>query len=61
MSGNVPSFMQQDYDFEEGVKRYTKRIYSEMIDLVQSILPEQVEEREEKNTHPEEIKGYHAK
>lgn len=44
------------YDYEEGVKRHIKKIYSEIIDIVTTI-PEQAEE--DKFFQAEELKSYH--
>ena len=49
------------YDYEEGIKKYTKKIYSELLDIVQSILPESIDDREDRLSPPEDIKGYHLK
>ena len=51
------------YDYEEGVKKYTKRVYNELLEIVQGVLPEGQDEREEKMSTPqfEEIKEYHKK
>jgi hypothetical protein len=49
------------YDYEEGVKKHTKKIYSEILDVISTILPEAVEEKEEKHFQPEELKTYHQK
>jgi len=50
----IPAF--PVYDLDEGLKKYQKKVYSELIDVVQSILPEGEEEKS-----PEELKGYHSK
>lgn len=45
------------YDYDEGIRKYTKKIYTDILDVVTSILPEGSEQAEDKN--PEELKGYH--
>lgn len=52
--------MQPMYDYDEGIKRYTKKIYSELIDIIQNTLPEGSNaDNDDKN--PEELKGYHSR
>jgi len=41
------------------LRKYTKKVYSDIIDVVQSVLPENLEVNEEKAV--EEMKGYHQK
>jgi hypothetical protein len=63
-SPNNPTIMPpgpQVYDYEEGVKKYTKKIYSEILDVITSILPEPLEDREDKLFQPEELKSLHHK
>lgn len=60
-NGGVPAPQQVSmaiYDYEEGIKKYQRKIYAELIDVVQGILPEALADMEEKNA--EEIKGYHT-
>ena len=55
----IPS-VNEVYDYDEGIRKHSKRIYSEIIDVIQSVVPTgDALDTDEKN--PEEIKGYHHK
>jgi len=62
-SPNNPAFLPPPplYDYEEGVKKYTKKIYSEILDVISTILPETTEDKEDKLFQPEELKSFHHK
>jgi hypothetical protein len=46
-------------DTEEGIKRYTKQVFSEIMDVVHSIVPKGDVDFDDRD--PEEIKGHHSR
>lgn len=48
----------QNYDYDEGVRKYQSKIFCNLMDVVQSILPES---KNVDDQSIEELKGYHQK